>query len=342
MKDRISKHAWQTLVRRAFEFLLAVLAYVPWKPAVAWGEWMGNLGYRVSARYRRVADKNLRLAYGDSLSRADREALIRKVFRNFARMSLVEFLKASYLTPENLARLVRVESFAPMDDLLARGKGLILVSAHLGNWELLARRAGREGRPVLVVARQSDDEEFNKLTDRLRENGGYIVHPRGDSPRALLRQLRENGIIAILCDQKSEDVFVPFFGHAAGTVAGPAILALKTGAPILPIFCPRQPDGSYRMETLPEIDTTRTGDANADAQRIMTDVTAAIETMVRRYPDQWLWMHDRWRMPGGKTEAPAPEPPPAPNNGGAGEEDRGDERDRGDLAPTQTAALVEG
>ncbi|MDQ2687463.1 MAG: lysophospholipid acyltransferase family protein [Armatimonadota bacterium] len=297
MKVRIKKHTWQTLVRGAFEFLLAVLAYVPWKPALAWGEWMGSIGYRVSARYRRVADKNLRLAYGDSLSNADREALILKMFRNFARMSLVEFLKASYLTPENLARLVRVDSFAPIDDLLARGKGLILVSAHLGNWELLARRAGREGRQVLVVARQSDDAEFNKLTDKLREHGGYTVHPRGESPRALLRQLRGNGIIAILCDQKSDDVFVPFFGHAAGTVAGPAILALKTGAPILPIFCPRQPDGTYRMETLPEIDTTRTKNATADAQRIMTDVTAAIETMVRRYPDQWLWMHDRWRMP---------------------------------------------
>lgn len=298
MKVRLTKRAWQSLVRSVFRFLLAVLAYVPWKPALAWGEWMGVLGYRLSARYRRVADKNLRLAFGDALSDADRQALIKRVFRNFARMALVEFLKSSYLTPRSLGCLVRVDDFAAIDALLARGKGVILVSAHLGNWELLARRAGRDGYGVLVVARQSEDAAFNEITDRLRENGGYTVHPRGDSPRALLRKLRGNGVIAILCDQKSEDVFVPFFGHSAGTVSGPAVLALKTGAPILPMFCPRQPDGTYRMETLPEIDTTPTGDTEADTRRIMADVTAAIEEMVRRYPDQWLWMHDRWRMPG--------------------------------------------
>lgn len=298
MKVRVSKRAWQSVVRGAFKFLLGVLAYVPWKPALAWGEGMGLVGYRLSARYRQVADKNLRLAFGAALSDADRRALTKRVFRNFARMALVEFLKSSYLTPRSLGRLVPTDDFAAMDALLARGKGLILVSAHLGNWELLARRAGRDGYNVLVVARQSEDAAFNGLTDKLRENGGYTVHPRGDSPRALLRKLKGNGVIAILCDQKSEDVFVPFFGRLAGTVTGPAVLALKTGAPILPMFCPRQPDGTYRMETLPEIDMTRTGDADADAHRIMADVTAAIEQMVRRYPDQWLWMHDRWRMPG--------------------------------------------
>jgi len=316
MKVRVTKRAWQSLVRGAFETLLTILAYVPWTPARAWGEWVGALGYRVSARYRGVADANLRRAFGEALSDADRRALIRRVFQNFGRMALVEFLKAPHLTPQSLRRLVRVEGegYAPVEALLARGRGMILVTAHFGNWELLARRAALEGYKVLVVARQSEDPAFNAITDRLRENGGYTVHPRGASPRALLQQLRRNDIVAILPDQKSEDVFVPFFGHAAGTVTGPAVLALKTGAPILPMFCPLQPDGTYRMELLPEIDTTPTGDVEADTRRIMAEITLAIEDMVRRYPDQWLWMHDRWRMPGGK------EAPPAPNNGGAGED----------------------
>jgi KDO2-lipid IV(A) lauroyltransferase len=260
---------------------------------------MGALAYRLSARYRNVADKNLRNAFGDSLTPRERQALIKRVFQNFARATLVEFLKAPALTPDNLRRMVRCESWAPVDALLARGKGLITITAHFGNWELLARRAALEGYQVVVVARRSGDAAFDEITDQLRQNGGYTVHPRGGSPKVLLQQLRRNGIIAILPDQKSEDVFVPFFGRAAGTVAGPAVLALKTGAPILPMFCPRQPDGLYCVEFGPQIDTAPTGNADADAERIMADINASIENVVRRYPDQWLWLHDRWRMPGG-------------------------------------------
>ena len=112
-----------------------------------------------------------------------------------------------------------------------------------------------------------------------------------------MQRLRGNGIVAIVPDQKSEDVFVPFFGRLAGTVAGPAVLSLKTGAGILPMFCPRQPDGTYRVVILPEIDPTPTGDTDADIRRIMAEITRVIEDIVRQYPDQWLWLHDRWRVP---------------------------------------------
>jgi KDO2-lipid IV(A) lauroyltransferase len=109
-----------------------------------------------------------------------------------------------------------------------------------------------------------------------------------------VQKLREGGLVAILPDQKSDDVFVPFFGKTAGTVAGPAILALKTGAPIVPFFCPRLPNGTFRMVVGDEIDTHTTGDQTADVERIMTDINLAVEKIVREYPDQWLWLHDRW------------------------------------------------
>jgi KDO2-lipid IV(A) lauroyltransferase len=242
-----------------------------------------------------VSDRNLRLAYGDSLTACARADLTRRVFRSFG-IALLEFLKAPSLTPAQVKDIVRADSYARVEAVLARGKGMILIAAHFGNWELLARRAALEGYEFAVVARQSHDPEFNKITDGIRANGGYTVLARGDSPRAILQRLRRNGIVAILPDQKSEDVFVPFFGRLAGTVAGPAVLSLKTGAGIIPMFCPRQPDGTYRVEILPEIDTTPTGDTDADLHRIMADITRVIEEMVRCYPDQWLWMHDRWRV----------------------------------------------
>lgn len=257
---------------------------------------MGTLGYYGSARFRAIADKNLKLAYGDSMTERERQALTKRVFQQFARASLVEFLKGADFTLDDISHWVHVESYAPAEALFARGKGVIVVSAHFGNWEWLSKRAAMQGYSIKVVARQSEDEKLNELTDRVRGENGYTVHPRGDSPRPLLKQLRENKVVAIVSDQKSEDVFVPFFGKMAGTVAGPAVLALKTGAAILPMFCPRQPDGTYKTVFYPAIIPEPSGDTQADVKKIMAEITADIEDIIRQYPDQWLWLHDRWRV----------------------------------------------
>ena len=286
----IQKKIWQSLVRRFFGGLVG--RHIP-RPLV---RALGALAYSVSGRYRRVADKNLQIAYGNEMTAAQRDILIRSVFQSFA-VGTAEFLEAPRWTPEQVKALALADSYEIVDQVLARGKGMILLAAHFGNWELLARRAALAGYNFAVIARQSEDVAFNEITDAIRANGGYTVLPRGGSPKAILQRLRGNGIVAILPDQKSEDVFVPFFGRLAGTVAGPAVLALKTGAGIVPMFCPRQPDGTYRVVIYPEIDTTSTGDTDDDIKRIMADATAVIEEMVRKYPDQWLWLHDRWRVP---------------------------------------------
>jgi len=289
------KNLWQTFVRTIFRGLLVGLRFVPLSVASRSAEALGGLGCKLSKRYRDVADKNLIFAFGDSWTPEDRCRVTSRVFRNFARAALAEFLKAPSMSPDQIRKLVHVENWDKVDAVLSRGKGMILVTAHFGNFELLARRAALDGYSFVVVARQSPDEGFNAITDYIRENGGYKVHARGASPKPLLQQLRRGGIIAILPDQKSEDVFVPFFGKLAGTVAGPAVLALKTGAPILPMFCPHQEDGTYKVDIFDEIDTHATGNLEDDSRRIMADITRAIEDEVRLYPDQWLWLHDRWR-----------------------------------------------
>ena len=294
---RISKQFWQGFVRTVLWVLFVILRRVPWKPALAWGTAMGTLAYRLSARYRNIADKNLKIAYGDSLTERQRQDLIRRVFQHFTRALLVEFLKGSDMTLAQMRQRVTLDSLEPLLTAEARGKGVIIIAAHLGNWEWSAKYLALSGHPMMLIARQSEDKKFNSLTDRIRGSDGNIIHPRGDSPRALLKTLRENGRIAIVPDQKSEDVFVPFFGKLAGTVAGPAVLALKTGATLLPLFCPRQPDGTYKMIFYPPIIPASTGDRDADVLRIMTQLTATVEDIIRQYPDQWLWLHDRWRVP---------------------------------------------
>ena len=294
---RISKQFWQGFVRTSLWALFVILRRVPWEPALAGGTAMGTLAYHLSARYRNVADKNLKIAYGASLTEHQRQGLIKRVFQHFTRAMLVEFLKGSDMTLAEIQDRVKLDSMEPLEAAEARGKGVIIIAAHLGNWEWSAKYLALEGHPLMLIARQSEDEKFNALTDRIRGNDGNTIHPRGESPRALLKTLRENGRIAIVPDQKSEDVFVPFFGKLAGTVAGPAVLALKTGATLLPLFCPRQPDGTYKIVFYPPIIAESTGNRDADILRIMTQLTAYIEDIVRQYPDQWLWLHDRWRVP---------------------------------------------
>ena len=292
----MKKTLWLWFVRSAFKIMLRLLAFIPWPTALALGEAIGTFGFRISARYRRVGDKNLRFAYGDAMTQQQRDTIIRRVFQNFARSALIEFLKGSKFTADEVRDWCVADSYALVDALLAQGKGMVLISAHLGNWELLARRAAVEGYRITVVARQGPDAAFNALTDKLRETAGYTVHPRGDSVKKLLLELRKGGIIAILPDQKSEDIFAPFFGVDTGTVAGPAVLALKTGAPIIPMFAPRQENGKYKMVLGQPIDTSSTGDRDADILRIMTDINSQVESIIRAYPDQWLWLHDRWKI----------------------------------------------
>jgi KDO2-lipid IV(A) lauroyltransferase len=294
----LMKKLWQSFVRNSFFGLLRVLRFIPWKTAQAWGRALGAVGYRLSARYRHVADKNLKIAYGDTMTERDRQRLIKGVFQSFG-SSLFEFLKAPSMSADQIRKLVPVspEQYAHIDELLARGKGLIVISAHLGNWELLARRGGMDGYNFGVVARQSPDNGLNDITDYVRNSGGYDVLARGNSAKVVMQRLKKGGIVAILPDQKSEDVFVPFFGRLTGTVAGPATLALRTESPILIVFCVRLPDGTFKIEMAPDIDQTTTGDLDADRVRIMADITAEIEKIVRKYPDQWLWLHDRWKSP---------------------------------------------
>jgi KDO2-lipid IV(A) lauroyltransferase len=148
---------------------------------------------------------------------------------------------------------------------------------------------------VAVIARDADDPGTTELVTMLRERSGYRVFPRGNAARLVLKALRANEAVGILPDQNAGDVFVEFFGQKAGSVAGPAVFHLRTGAPLVPLFNVRLPDDRHRVEILPPMRFEPSGDAQADYQRIMQALHDVLEGYVRRYPDQWLWLHDRWK-----------------------------------------------
>ncbi len=284
----------QVVAGRALLYgLLAASRATPEPLLLAQGRWLGDLAYRLSRKYRNMGVANLQHAYPD-MSSEECHRLIRQVFINFG-MSLMEFLLFDRIGSEQLPLYVDTSGAEHLRNAYNQGRGVILVTAHMGNWEIAARYCTQiMGYPLTVVARDADDPAATLLTNRIRERGGYSVLSKGNAILGVVRALKQQHLVALLCDQNAEDLWVPFFGRPAGVVAGPAAIALRTGAPVVPIFC-RRHGRRHHFEALPAIHYTPTGDKETDIRALMTEITAVIEQAIRKDPAQWLWIHNRWR-----------------------------------------------
>jgi len=224
--------------------------------------------------------------------------IVRESFEHFAAM-MFEFIKASVYTPEEVIGLADLEpgTAETIDALMQLDTGVITVIPHLGNFEFLARWAGCSGHDMTAVVREPDDPAFAALVDELRAGCNYKIVNKGNAFRPLLRALSNRGAVGILPDQNSGDCFVPFFGMPAGTVLGPAKLAAATGAPIMPLFCTREPDDRYRMwfgqQITPHPDARSLGES--ELLRMTREINLQLELGIRRVPGQYLWMHNRFK-----------------------------------------------
>ncbi len=261
---------------------------------------LGSAFYSCSKRYRTVAIKNLRAAYPGATDDWVRRTA-REVFRHFAREGL-QFFRLLSLGKQEIDAMIDIEGVEHIDRALSSGKGCVAITAHYGNWELLARKLAIQGYPINVIARDSDDPGLTGMGTRMRESGGYKVFDKDQPIIGAFRRLKRNEILGILPDQnESHGILVPFFGLLARTAPGPAVLALKSGAPMLSAFAHRKDDGRYLARVYPVIDFQPTGDDEADIASLTALFTKAIETEVRTNPAQWLWLHDRWKS---SPEAP--------------------------------------
>lgn len=266
----------------------------PWSVR-AIGNYLGSLFYIVSSRYRNVALKNLRQAYGQEKSEAEIRGIAKQVFRHFAR-GAVEFFYLLSLKREQIDGMIEADGREHLDKALAEGRGCIVITAHYGNWELLARKLVIDGYKVNVIARDSDDPGMTGIATRIRENGGYRVFDKDQPLIGAIRALKNNELLGILPDQnESNGILVDFFSRPAATASGPAVFALKTGAPLVPAFATRMSNGKYRATVYPRIDFTASGDEQKDIHDLMALINLAIEREVRSNPSQWLWLHDRWK-----------------------------------------------
>ncbi len=264
--------------------------------------------------------KNLAIAF-PGMSEARRQQLARAAFQQVGRTA-IEMLWSPSLDRETLAQVTVFEGKHHLDEALAAGKGVLLISAHFGNWELTGVALGHVEVFTNVIAREIDDPQIEALLHRLRTRTGARVIHKQDAVRAALRELRDGNIIAVLMDQNTladQASFVPFFGKMAATTRITAQLHVRTGAPIIMGFC--VPEGNrYRLvfeplETAGAVASAEDAvggaeDAVGGAEDAVEELTAAatkhIEEHIRRCPEAWLWIHDRWRTrppPAGEAAA---------------------------------------
>ena len=297
MAPPLSKRLKRTLRYGLLRAALAVVGRLPLSWAQALGRAIGGAAYRLLPGERRKALASLAIAYPE-LSDEARRDLARRNFRHLGTAAL-EMAVAPRLGPR-LDRLVDVsgDALGAMERAHASGKGAVCVAAHLGNWELHAWAVARHGLPLHAVGKENVDPRLTRFIDRFRAQGGVRNIWRGQpgAAVALLRTLRKGGLLGILIDQDTnvQNVFVPFFGRPAATPRAAADLVLRTGAAALVCLVHKREDGTYRP-TSEEVEVPRTGDPERDAVELTARFTARIEAAIRAHPEQWVWMHQRWK-----------------------------------------------
>jgi KDO2-lipid IV(A) lauroyltransferase len=273
------------------------LRWLPRRVARAVGAAIGLLAYRVLGRLRGVGIRNLELAFPD-LSEGEREALLRRDYRNLGWL-LAEFCLMPGYTAESASRFIRYEGLENYTRARDRGKGVLVLTGHLGAWELSSFYHSLMGRPMGMVIRRLDNPLVDQFVNRIRcLHGNRVIH-KDDFARGLIASMRAGETVGILMDTNMtppQGVFVPFFGVQACTASGMARVASKTGAAVVPGFLLwDEGEGRYVLHFGEELEVVNTGDSEGDALVNTAAFTTSIEGYIRRYPDQWLWMHRRWK-----------------------------------------------
>ena len=285
--------------------LVAIVRVMPDSLVRASGTLLGLAFYTLDGAHRRIAHRNLAAAF-PARSEADRRAIARAAFAHFGRL-LFELLAFSTLSPQAMLARVEFEGEDRARLAYAQGKGVLFVTGHFGFWELHAMVHALQIAPIGLLARGLDNPYLNDLLERIRQRTGNSVIYRRGTIRRVMRCLQAGQGVAVLIDQhimSRDAIYVDFFERPAATTSSVAALALRTGAPVVPVFA--LPIGNGRIRVIYEhpVEPPRgeTGDAVREFTQRCTDV---LEMYVRRHPDLWLWMHRRWRDTGPTTETEA-------------------------------------
>lgn len=275
---------------------VGALRLVGWRAASWTGGQIGRFVYRVLGIRKGVVERQIAAAFPE-LSPTAVQELSARSYDSLGRTSIETAIMPGTTREEVLARVERVEGWQYVEQGLAAGRGIILVTGHLGNWEFGGAYFAARGVPIDVVARGMANPIFEAYVGRTRRKIGMEVIHDKDAVRRTPRSLRDNRCVAFVSDHDAlglASTFVPFFGRPAKTPRGPAVFALRFEVPVLFVAIVRQPSGKYAVLIDP-VPVQPTGDREADIDRIVLTYTEMLERYVRQYPEQYFWQHRRWR-----------------------------------------------
>jgi len=269
---------------------------VPRRRAAKLADVFGRLWYRLDARHRQVALRNLAQAFGQEKSSAERKSLARKAFSNLMRIPF-EIGWSMKWKEQDCLSYFDIEGKERIRAARQKGRGLLILTGHMGNWELLPPMVLMLGVPATTTYRPLKFAPADTFFLQLRSRFGSRMVPKKQAMRKILRALQKEECVCMLFDQTSRratGAFVDFFGRKAWTNTGLALLALKTEAPVLPAFVIRDGD-RFRVEIGNEIPLVKSGSKARDVLENTRQYNKALEQIIRRYPEQWFWVHNRWK-----------------------------------------------
>ncbi len=296
--------------------VIAAVRVLPMRAVLGVGTLVGRTFYLLDRPHRRLAIENLELAF-PARPEAERRAIARDMFSHFGRL-LAVLLKFSTIPPSHMLDYVEFDGEERVVNAHALGRGVLLFTGHFGFWEINALVHALAIKPIAVLARPLDNPLLHDLLESVRRvTGNSVIYRRG-AIRRVLRALADNTAVALLIDQhihSSDAVYVDFFNRPAATTSALAALALRTGAPVVPVFALPLAGGRFRMVYEHAVDAPA-GEGPEAIREFTQRCTDVLEMYVRRYPELWLWMHRRWRDRPGVT-APGMFPAARPENDGA-------------------------
>lgn len=278
---------------RVFAFLVYLL---PLRAGVGIAAFLGKCAYFILEKYRNIAIENLTKVFGKEKAAREIRRIARKVFENLGKTAC-EAINFPKLNEKNIDSFVKIEGIDNVDRSFARGKGTIILASHFGNWELVGLIFRIKGYPGATIGRRIYFYKYDNYLNSLRRSHDVNVIYRDESPRKMLKVLKENKILGIVADQDVDSVdgvFVNFFGFPAHTPAGPVALAKASGASIVPVFMIRR-NGHHVFKIEKPIEPVDTGNKEADLIINTQKWSDVVESYIRLYPEQWVWIHRRWK-----------------------------------------------
>ena len=294
---KIRKSIKYSLLVAGIKVLLVVIRLLPRKASMWLLGNLGGLAFRLLKEERTKTISNLTIAYSKEKSKGEIAAMAKEVWVNLGKSGAEFAIKMGQEKPEEFFKNLEVRGNEYLQEAIKKGRGILGLISHMGCWEATALGLPMLGIPAYAIGKKLGNEKLNTLLFESRGKKGVPTLARGSSYKTILRVLSENNLIGILIDQdtKVRGMFVDFYGKPAFTPIGAAMLAMDSGAPVLPMFYLKKPDDTYVFIIDKEIPLIMTGNRRQDMEENTRRFHEVIEKYIKKYPTQWVWMHNRWK-----------------------------------------------